>query len=195
LQSKLAEARDRMIALAGDRDVIAYDAHTGDQKARKRLDAISAELATMGSETESIQAAIVEAERRVKEAEGVARSEQERANAEAALALGARLRDQARAVDDALAVVFSGFKEISDLTMELRRLGVGPSEQMVSVSFKTVMRSAATGSRLRDIFEAIAPVDRRTMTDFTGKWDSLLCNHADRVLDHDMPAPKIRVVA
>jgi hypothetical protein len=127
----------------------------------------------------------------VKEAEGVARSDQEKANAEKALALGARLRDQARAIDDALAVAFAGFQDICDITTELRAVGVGPSEQMVSVSFKTVMRSAAVGSRLRDIFEAIAPSDRRTMTDYAGKWDQMICGHADRVLDE----PKLKVVA
>jgi hypothetical protein len=57
LRQKLDESRDRALAPAGDRDVVAYEAHTGDQNARRRLDKINQEFATMASENASLEAA------------------------------------------------------------------------------------------------------------------------------------------
>jgi len=66
LEDKRKHLNQRAIELADERNKIAFGAHVeNDAKARKRLDAINLELATMASEQSSVDAALVEAQSRL----------------------------------------------------------------------------------------------------------------------------------
>jgi hypothetical protein len=66
LEDKRQHLNQRAVELADERNKIAFGAHVdGDAKARKRLDAINLELATMASEQSSVDAALTEANNRL----------------------------------------------------------------------------------------------------------------------------------
>jgi septal ring factor EnvC (AmiA/AmiB activator) len=69
LEMKLAAAKSRHDETHSEASAIAFAAHTGDADARKKLDKLNADAAKHGSEIMSLEAAIVEARRRVREAE------------------------------------------------------------------------------------------------------------------------------
>lgn len=81
LRTKLGEVEDRAVALGKERSQVAFLAHTDGGRERKRLDAINAEIATIGSEAESVRSAIGEAERRVAEATAAANADAEKERA------------------------------------------------------------------------------------------------------------------
>jgi hypothetical protein len=83
--SELKAKRDALVAhgieLGEQRQHVAFDAHTGDGAARKRLDTINREAALEDSELRSLDAAIAEAGGRVEQARATEAQERDKANA------------------------------------------------------------------------------------------------------------------
>src|SRR5690242_18631209 len=69
LEAKRAACVKRGTELADERAAVALDAHTGNIKARKRLDEINTAIATHGSELASLGAAIKAAGERLQQAQ------------------------------------------------------------------------------------------------------------------------------
>jgi hypothetical protein len=84
LEGKRAALETRRNALAETRSQVAFAAHTGDGEARKRLDGVNLETATLASEAEALDAAIEEARRRLTAAENATARAAETATAQAA---------------------------------------------------------------------------------------------------------------
>jgi hypothetical protein len=84
LETKLAHATARATELQTERRKLSFDANTGDDAARKRLDKLNATSAVSGLEIENIKSAIDEARRRLAEAERAAGMVEQRAMAQQA---------------------------------------------------------------------------------------------------------------
>jgi hypothetical protein len=123
LEGKLAAAIAKATALQTDRRQLAFDANTGDQKARKALDTANSASATADLEIENVRSAIEEARRRLGEAERAEEMALLASNAEAALVLGERLAERGRKIDAALAIVADESKAFADDIAALNRLG------------------------------------------------------------------------
>ena len=68
LEGKLSDARARHAETQAKAMELAYPANTGDESARKKLDGLNAKAAMVAAEIASLEAAIVEARRRVDQA-------------------------------------------------------------------------------------------------------------------------------
>jgi len=101
LETKRAACVKRGTELADERAAVALDAHTGNVKARKRLDEINAAIATHGSELASIDAAIKAAGERLQQAQASESQTQARKVARELLKRARVIVEHARTLDDA----------------------------------------------------------------------------------------------
>ena len=169
LRDKLAALEDRKLNLEAERDMIAFDAHTGDNKARTKLTKVNHELIEIDTEIASVHAAIRTAEARVLEAQGIAREEIERGSAEAALKLGRATMDAMRVADASLRSAFDALTDAADAVNELHRLGCPPSPALFAVNVKRAIIAAAQGSRF-PIGDHMSPADRISLTELADVW-------------------------
>ena len=102
LEAKLADAKSRQDQVESKSKEIAFAAHTGEADARKRLERLHADTAKISAEVLSLEAAVVEAKRRVREAEAAKSDDVARAKAERALALLEDFTKRGAELDEAL---------------------------------------------------------------------------------------------
>jgi chromosome segregation ATPase len=94
LVNKRSDHERKLAELGRERSAIAFAAHQGDAKARKRLDALHLEAAKADSEFLSLDAAVPEAQSRVKDAEAAVSKAEAAAKAERVLSLLPGLRER-----------------------------------------------------------------------------------------------------
>jgi chromosome segregation ATPase len=80
LEAKREATRKRGAELADERSNVALAAHTGDQEAAARLEAIHAGITRHGSELASLDAAVLAAQRKVAEAQATVATETKKLN-------------------------------------------------------------------------------------------------------------------
>jgi hypothetical protein len=171
LKAKKQDIVDLQFQFAQERQKIAYEAMTGDAKARKRLDEINKQAAVHGSELEAADAAIREAEMRL----AAATAEEQRVAAiEAAREqrkLFDRLVERYLKLDEALETLVSQLRDISSEWNELQKGPVpSPNGQQFHVSTSLIVKSALMQTVLRNEFPFLAPGERVTVeTWFSGK--------------------------
>jgi hypothetical protein len=181
--TKRGAHEERLTDLAKERAALAFDAHRGDPKARKRLDALHLEIARADSEAKSIDAAIEEADRRCRDAEdGVARAEQAE-KARQVLELLPQLREHGRVLDEAARTVLESYAEFQRTARTIRSLTdpgrdvVGlplsheravPSEGLMRVTCRRSLIAHLTGTDLE--FERLAPGDRHDFATVVDGW-------------------------
>jgi hypothetical protein len=125
LQTKLADATSRAADLQTERRRLAFDANTGDPKARKALDAANAESATASLEIENVKSAIDEAKRRLQAAEHAEKDAENAENAKGALVLSASIAARGRKLDEALLTLAMEAEGLEEDLGELNyRLGI-----------------------------------------------------------------------
>jgi len=123
LETKRAACVKRGTELADERAGVALDAHTGNAKARKRLDEINAAIAAHGSELASFDAAIAVAQRNVESAKAnEAAAEQKRCAAEARVIVD-RIDSLFASADVHFKQAFDALKAADARIEELHRLG------------------------------------------------------------------------
>jgi hypothetical protein len=169
LEAQRRAAEARQVDLAAERQRIAFDASTGGAAARKTLDALTKEAIGAGLEIDNLDHALVEARRRVGQADEEARLAALRARARQARDQLAELRQQGDAAGAALAAfgaAFAGFLGIAD---DVRKLGMGgPGRELVLVNVRRVIQSELLQFHLQT--EVIAPSERRTLGDLVTTW-------------------------
>jgi hypothetical protein len=123
LKAKRNEIIELEFSLSKERQSIAFEAHTGDEKARRRLDQINRTAAQHGSELESLDAAIAEAENRWKQAQGEEAREADRADALKLKDLFGELSDLILQDDDLLVEYVRNRNREEKIWHEVRSLG------------------------------------------------------------------------
>ncbi len=181
LRDKLAALEDRKLDLEAERDMIAFDAHTGNDKARAKLTKINGELVAINTEIAGVHAAIREGEARVLQAQGIAREEIARQNAEAALKRGRAAMDAMRVADQSLRSAFGALTNAADAVNELHRLGCPPSPALFAVNVKRAIIAAAQGSRF-PIGDHMSPAARTSLTELADGWSKSIENWASQRL-------------
>jgi chromosome segregation ATPase len=172
LDAALLRLKARGTELADEQASIALSAHTGDEKARKRLDAINREIAVHGSEVNSLHIAVKAAEANV----ASAKQEEQRAEARAnALKLRDELKTFVRLgqeMDEHLAA-FAALADESKASAErINALGHGSPNAMQFLTFGGL----AVNSVLmftpwkREVAVHLAPKDRRTFSSLFAGW-------------------------
>jgi hypothetical protein len=184
--NNLRQKRDALVAhgaeLSEERTKLAFGAHTGDQAARKKLDAINRESALHDSEMRSLDAAISEAAARVERARQAEAQAADRLKAEEAQAVAARIGARMQRADKFLA---QGFDELAAAEREIDQLHqngvVHPSHNVFRVnsiiSLKTLLRKLPITWR-RDFADRIeiAPNERQSLSAFWGAVSTSISN-------------------
>lgn len=184
LEQKLTDASARAIELQTERQRISFDANTGDEAARQRLDKANTASTTVALELENISSAIREAKRRLAEAERAEEVAQLSANAEAAVEIADRLAERGRKIDAALAIVAEQATGYMADISELNRLGCShPRAEQFSVLGEMVVSAALMDSPLK--LRHLAPKDRRTLAELSNGWRDTVVRWASQFLSKE----------
>lgn len=170
LQKRQAALNDRATALNGERRGLAFDAETGDAKARKRLDEIAAEEARLAGELRNVTAAIATGGARLTAARDAETKAADREVAREQRRLVKELSDVVRRLDAALEISTKESLKFDDIVNRLHSLD---RDNIVTVSAVgiarifaiRVWRTALMKTPWRRDFEPVPPGERRTFSD------------------------------
>jgi hypothetical protein len=160
LETKLSDARARHAETQVKAMELAYPANTGDESARKKLDGLNAKVAMFAAEIASLEAALIEARRRVDQAMADERDEVERARARDALALLDDFSQRGKLLDDAMDNFVRQYDELAHDFRELQLLGYEPtSYPLIQINMQAAVATKLQFTDLRQNF--LAPHARR----------------------------------
>jgi predicted RNase H-like nuclease (RuvC/YqgF family) len=172
LTEKRARVAARTQEIAGERNPLAIAVYVdGDQKARKRLDALNAEAATISSELEGLDAAIAEANARLTAAQRVAAEHEARANATELLSLCRALSAHGARLDDVMSSLRKEAEAFRDTLNEIHARGCNfPSYALADVNARAALLTALMSTPWK--IEHLAPGQRRTFGEIIDGWVS-----------------------
>ena len=182
IETKLEHAKAELPAIDAERAGHAFAAATGSEPAKRALDKLNRRKVEMILEIETLEAALLEANRRGEAAERDAQLAELAAHAERALQIGGGLVDRARKVDEALAVIVAESKAIEADIRELNhRLGCkNPHEYQFASLGTRAFHAALMFSPLK--LEHLAPNQRHTFTELAVKWSATIARWASPYL-------------
>jgi hypothetical protein len=165
--AELTEKRDahleRGTKLAADRREIAFAANTGDQGARKKLDALNHESALHERELENLSAAIEEANKRLDAARREETLKGDRKKAALLRELLPRFVAHGEKIDELLASLVAESNAMAQTLREMNALGcANPSDRQLHVNASFVIHTAMSQSPWRSEFRHLRPEERRT---------------------------------
>jgi hypothetical protein len=189
LRAKRDAAVARGIQLGEERTTLAFAAHASDDaKARKRLDEINRESALHDSELRSLDAAIVEAAKRVAAAQAVEAQAVDRQRAAEAQKLARELGECFPYLDRKLAEAARTLTAINDGVQQLHQLGfTAPSDAQIRLAIVQIIQTWAHSlpkswhDHLRDGLQFLAPHERRTATQY---WDAVKTGLQNAIRQH-----------
>jgi hypothetical protein len=154
---------ERGTKLADDRREIAFAANTGDQGARKKLDALNHEAALHERELENLSAAIEEA---IKRLDAARREENLKGDRKKALRLREllpRFVAHGEKIDELLASMVAEANAMAQTLREMNALGcANPNDRQLHVNASFVIHTAMSQSPWRSEFRHLRPEERRT---------------------------------
>jgi hypothetical protein len=189
LETKLSDARARHAETQVKAMELAYPANTGDESARKKLDGLNAKVAMFAAEIASLEAALIEARRRVDQAMADERDEVERARARDALALLDDFSQRGKLLDDAMDNFVRQYDELAHDFRELQLLGYEPtSYPLVQINMQAAVATKLQFTDLRQNF--LAPHARRDFISVIEGWACHIRRRAEARLDRNAPGKK-----
>jgi hypothetical protein len=201
LEDKRQQLNERAVALADERNAIAYDAHVaGEQKARKRLDAINQELAVFASEASSVEAAINEATQRL----GVARlNEAQATDRMQALQVReklARFVELGGQVDDCLWDLAQSLNAMIPLLHEMHQLGQqAPTSEQFRINATMAVKSMLQELPqvwVRDFeFQRLSPNQKKRFGEVCAGWHTMIASQINARLPSEPEKTKEGVAA
>jgi hypothetical protein len=172
LEDKRRALIQKATELAEERQRVSFAAHTGDQKARQRLNVINTETGTHASEMASIEAAIIEANARLNVARTGAALAVDRAAAVKLRHELARFVELGELIDDALADVVMCSAELDAVLSNIHALGCpAPAASIVRVNAALAIKTAVMniGWTARE-WEFLAPNQRKSFKAIVSGW-------------------------
>jgi hypothetical protein len=181
LISERAAFDQRAADLAAERERISFSAFRGDLPAKRRLSQIHNEVAKQTSEVASIDAAILEAIRRVADAEADQHAAQEADRAREALSLLSDFREHGARLDDAVKALIGSYEHFKSCARSLRALGASPvSEQLQRVAMRRALIAGLISTDMQ--VEHLAPNERHSFSELCAAWASSIEGWAARRL-------------
>lgn len=166
LEGKLAEATAKATELQTERRRLSFDANTGDEAARKKLDKLNAASATVDLEIENLKSALDEAKRRLAEAERAEARNRQAAGAAEALKIAERRLERGRRLDEAFAAIRADLDADKADIDELHRCGVThPRGEQFKVFGSLAVATHLMGLPFRIERTFLAPSERQTFTE------------------------------
>lgn len=182
LRGKRGAAEQRQMELDSEIEEISYAAHTGDPKAKKRLEDITNEQAHLATEIKSTTAALAEGARRQMQEREEEMSAQRRADAEQADTIMAEAEKLAKTMDADMASLKAGAVEFQAKMEMVRRLtNSGPQHQAIKVHLARAISAGLMG--LPQHPDLLAPHERRSLAELTAVWATQVRNKISAVIN------------
>jgi hypothetical protein len=166
--------------LGSERTQISFRGHgSGDPAALSRLSVIHREISEHSSELASIESAIAEAERRVKQAEGAAARALEKQHARETLVLLDDLSTAGADCDRALKAFLQAFDRLEKTAAAAYRVTGTPSHEIVAALGRRALCSALLSHKRVFELEQLAPTARTTFAAMAAAWSRVVrhwCN-------------------
>jgi hypothetical protein len=157
--------------LAETRQQIAFAAHTGDQGARKKLDAINQQSSLHASELESVDAAISEATDRLEGARKDEAIAADRSDAHKLRKVLQKFCEHSAKLDAALSAAVTETQGMRETLNLMHSLGSDfPSHAQLDTLGALAMLTAMGRTPFHRSFEHLAPNQRRTFTELVKGW-------------------------
>jgi hypothetical protein len=189
LEGKLFDARARHAETQAKALSLAYPANTGDERARTKLDVLSAKVAMFAAEIASLEAALIEARRRVDQAMAAEVDEAERRKARDALALLDDFSQRGKLLDESLDKFVRQYDELTRDFRALQLLGYEPtSYPLVQVNMQAAVATKLQFTDLRQNFSA--PHARRDFISVIEGWARHVRGRAEARLNRNAPGKK-----
>jgi hypothetical protein len=171
LETKREAAIKRGTELADERANVALAAHTGDQKAAKRLQEIHQAIAVHGSELASLDAALRAAGQKVEAAQSAVAVELQKVDAIRLRSVSAAFVAQCKKIDAALDAVVNCLFDVEPIRQQLTALGVGPSHEQFFVLVERPLLMAIGDTDFEGrIGRRLAPNERISFTALAEAW-------------------------
>jgi hypothetical protein len=171
LEKKRDAAVQHGTALADERAGVALAAHTGDDKAAKRLQEIHTAIAVHGSELASLDAAVRAAGEKVDAAKAAVTTAEQKVRAEKLRVVSRVFTTHMRKLDKHLGDFADELDNVEDIREQLGALGVGPSfEQLVVLGERplhTVLSQSIFENR---VGRHLQPHERTTFAQLAVAW-------------------------
>jgi hypothetical protein len=171
-RDSVAQARAADEAAMAD---VAFEAHTGDQRAEAKLETLKERVLRKDLELRSIDSAVQVAKEKV----ALAQAEEAKAN-EKRVALEIQrltkeLREAGKLADEGLAMFLDATNAMHHVVSRFSSLGLGnPSAvQFVSLGERAV-RTVLMETVFRRAFEHLGPAERKSFGSFTAEWAAML---------------------
>ena len=179
LEDKRKELVQRATELADERNRIAFGAHVdGDAKARKRLDAINTELATMASEQASYEGAITEANARLAIAQADEALAADRAQAEQLKSALAEFKETGHEIDLAFQDLAAHAADLQKILDRIHQAGCSvPSSEQLRVLGEICARTALMKTPWSRAVEIVPPTQRRDFKSLIDGWAAQIENN------------------
>jgi len=191
LEAKRAACVKRGAELADERAAVALAAHTGDAKARKRLDEINTAIATHASELASFDAALKAAGERLLRAQSAEAKKNASKAAKQLLTMADAIVQHAQSLDDANAIRVEASRALADELMQMRSLAQGlgmfvPShEQLFAMGSRADQTATMQTPWAREVGEHLPPNQRRNHMSYAASWRDAIAKAAAALLDED----------
>ena len=171
----MIEQRDAVTAreqqLSAERGKIAFAAHgDGNSKAKTRLAAIHRDLAEIGSEIASFDAAIGEADVRLASAKERYQRSVERERAKEALDYLDHLLSHAHGADAALRQYLTAIVAVDQCAQRVCAIASRPSRDIVCAALKRSLLSALTAHRQTFELPLLPPNERKPLAEWAESW-------------------------
>lgn len=166
-QAALAKARQND---ESEMAAVSYEAHTGGCTEAK-LETLQGRVIKREVEAKSLDSAILEARRRVAEAQNSEREAEQRKIAEEIIELAGVLRKLGANAEHGLKFMIENSNAIGECIAELQQRGLGnPSAQQLQSLGSRAILGAIVDSPFAKSFEHIAPRERQSFAQFTASW-------------------------
>ncbi len=177
LEAKLSESRSSLVEIEARLNDVSLPAHTGDEHARKGLDRLSRERATLFGTIDGLERAIASARKQVEVAKAAAQDAVDRDKAQRALAMLDAFQGRAVRLQASLEAFIAEYERLVDDFGKLDLLGYRPtSYPLVALNMKNAVATALQFTDLRMDF--LAPKDRRQFVDVIAGWASAIRTRA-----------------
>lgn len=187
LVKRLTTARKDLDANEERRAAIAFEAETGDAAARRSIAELTKAAAALDVDIKTVEAAVVEAARRVRAATEDLGRQAERDKARKVRAVSARLAGRGTALEAGLNQFREAYRAFQDDLRELAALGApAPSAALVDVNSRRALDAALDG--LHSKMRPVPPLERHGFAELCAGWARPSAQWAAAILD--APADK-----
>ena len=180
LDARLFEAKRELAELDEKRRAVSFEAHTGDDVAKRALDRANKERIGLLNSIEELEAALAEAGRRVDAAEREQEMAAQSERAERALEIADRIATRGAKLDAALRTVAEEASAFEADIHELNALGcTHPHHAQLMSHGERAVKTCLMQTPWRREFEHLAPRERMNFTDIAASYSQQISRWAE----------------